>query len=134
MPSQADEVIAGNAESALMSVLEAEETFRAQHPRYANLTELGPEGAGLISQSLADGWAPPLYKLRIENYSADTYALTVAPQKNDNAVACFVGCPKCFHFYADQTRIVRYNRHCNAATPASVEWPVLAGISNRKRQ
>jgi len=134
MPSQGDEVVIGEAESALLSVLDAEETFRARHHRYADLTELGPGGAELISEFLAEGRTPHLYSLKIETYSKDTYILKVAPQNKDNIVACFVGCPKCFHFYADQTRIVRYNRQCHAATATSLVWPVLDRISTDKRR
>src|SRR4030095_11286505 len=34
-------------------------------------------------------------------------------------IACFAGCSLWFNFYADQTRIVRYNNHCHTATATS---------------
>jgi len=125
-------VTVGEAEGVLFSVLDAEEIYRTRHGRYAHLRDLGPAGAKLIRQ-LAEG-RTHLYKLTIENYSNDSFVLIVGPQHQDNVVACFVGCPRCLNFYTDETRIVRYNSHCHAATSTSAIWPAMAGISKQRQR
>jgi hypothetical protein len=124
LPSQGNEVIIGEAEGALLSVPEAEEVYRTQHGHYAYLTDLGPAGAKLISQELAEGRTRRFYRLSIENPSKDAYVLTLFSRDQDNALACFLGCSMCLNFYADETRIVRYNSHCHAATSKSPVWPL----------
>jgi len=121
------------AKLALISVLDAQETYRSRYHRYASLADLGPARAGLISQELADQ-RTRLFRLNLENYSDETFAITVVPQKRDNPITCFAGCPLWFNFYADQTRIVRYNNHCRAATATSAISSQFDGVFNRLRR
>ena len=110
-PSQGNEVIMGDAEASLLSVLDAEDRYYANHQRYARLSELGADN--LISPDLAHGTSWRYYNVNVEQADPNSFVVTLEPKEKDNSLVCILGCARP-SFYADNTRIVHISRHGSA--------------------
>jgi hypothetical protein len=103
----------------LRSVQEQEERYRARFHRYGDLLEIHEE---TITTTDGSRGVLPLFwygSYGVHLVAGDTaYQLTADPPA-ERGYGCWIGCPGYRHFYADQSGVLRANRHCAAATAHS---------------
>jgi hypothetical protein len=97
---------------AIASIHTAETQYYAQTGRWGRLTDLGSQGADLISPELALGHSAQ-YEIRVAA-NIEGYEIRAWPRTSE--------CRECSTFYSDQTMTIRTS---SRSEPASSSSPIL---------